>query len=301
MISWKQKFIAILVFSLGVLPAWTPLQAQTPPVSDNGSGNESLVSAGAYVIIDNQTKQIIAAANGNQAWTPASLTKLVTALVVLDTKPNLKKSVAITAADQRIGACGKGGACIRAAAGVKFTIDGLFHAALLPSANNAANALARSTGLTSAQFAKKMNAKAKSLGAKNSKFNEPTGMDAKNTITAADYALIISAAFTNPYLLAMAQQHTYSLNSTNNSRYNQTIKNTDKLLNSDGMQMRGAKTGYLGNTYNLASIFRYQNGPELVVVLLGEPHLYTAFADTLTLAGLVNSIQKVATADSTID
>jgi D-alanyl-D-alanine carboxypeptidase len=215
--------------------------------------------------------------------------------VVLDTKPKLTQVVTMSTADQTAGFCNEGGACIRSRAGVKFTLDGLFHAALMPSANNAANALARSTGLTQAEFVAKMNAKAAALGAINSHFNEPTGMDPTNQITAADYINIVSAAFSNPYLQSIAGLTNYSLHSTNNSAYNQTIKNTDKLLTDSNVQMIGAKTGYLDESmYNFASLLKYQGGDNLAVVVLGEPHLYQAFAETKTLASLAETAQYLA-------
>ncbi|MEO8065571.1 MAG: serine hydrolase [Candidatus Doudnabacteria bacterium] len=277
----KQKIIGLIIAGFAFLPGLASAQ----------------VSAKAYVIMDAETKQVVAAANSDLAWTPASLTKLVTALVVLDAKTKLTKSVAITKADQIAGGCGHGGSCVKAVPGVKFTVDGLFHAALMPSANNAANALARSTGLTPKQFAKKMNAKARSLGASNSNFNEPTGMDPRNVITASDYAKIVSAAFANQYLRTIAQQTSYVLVAANNSKYTQTIKNSDKLLDSEGLQMLGAKTGYLNESmYNFASVLKYNNGHQLVVVLLGEPHMYSAFDDTKYLAGLVSPKIDVALA-----
>ena len=252
------------------------------------------VTASAYVIVNADTNLVVASSNGDLASTPASLTKLVTALVVLDTKPKLTKVVTMSTADQTAGSCGHGGSCIKSASGVKFTLDGLFHAALMPSANNAANALARSTGLSTAQFAKKMNAKVKALGATSSHFNEPTGMDPKNKITASDYAKIVAAAFANPYLQEIAVKSDYVLKSSNNAKYNQTIKNSDKLLDSPDLEMLGAKTGFLNESmYNFASVLKY-NSQKYIVVVLGEPHLYSAFDDTKFLASLANPLPVVA-------
>ena len=246
------------------------------------------------IVQDANTGQVLISKNSDLSWTPASLTKLVTALVVLDAKIKLTKTVAITSADQTLGACSSGGACIKAKSGVKFTVDGLFHAALLPSANNAASALARSTGLSMGQFAVLMNQKAASLGATGSHFNEPTGMDPQNQITAADYAKIVVAAFSNDYLRKIAGLTSYALRSTNDSRYNQTIKNTDKLLTDSGVQILGAKTGYLNEAkYNFAALVKYNN-EELAVVVLGENHLYTAFDETKLLANLAGQAQILA-------
>jgi len=264
------------------------------PTSANDLANMEGISAQAYIVQDAQTGQVLINKNPDMPWTPASLTKLVTALVVLDTNPKLTKTVAMTGQDQVAGACSSGGACIKTKPGVKFTIDGLFHALLLPSANNAASALARSTGLTTAEFAALMNQKAASLGATSSHFNEPTGMDPNNQITAADYAKIVTAAFSSSYLRQIAGLTSYALRSANNSRYNQTIKNTDKLLADSSVQILGAKTGYLTQSgYNFSALVNY-NGQELAVVVLGEDHLYTAFDETKLLANLAGAAQILA-------
>jgi serine-type D-Ala-D-Ala carboxypeptidase (penicillin-binding protein 5/6) len=264
------------------------------PTSANDLANMEGISAQAYIVEDAQTGQVLINKNADMPWTPASLTKLVTALVVLDTNPKLTKAVAMTGQDQTAGACSSGGACIRTKPGVRFTVDGLFHALLLPSANNAASALARSTGLTTVEFAALMNQKAASLGATSSHFNEPTGMDPNNQITAADYAKVVAAAFSNLYLRKIAGLTSYALRSTNNSRYNQTIKNTDKLLADSSVQILGAKTGYLTQSgYNFSALVNY-NGQELAVVVLGEDHLYTAFDETKLLANLAGVAQTLA-------
>jgi D-alanyl-D-alanine carboxypeptidase len=155
--------------------------------------------------------------------------------------------------------------------------------------------LARSTGLTAAQFSKRMNQKAAALGAGHSHFNEPTGLDPSNIITAADYAKIVTAAFSNPYLRGIAQLSDYALRSSNNSRYNQTIKSTDKLLGDAQTVMLGAKTGYLNEAgYNFASLIKFNGSQELAVVVLGEDHLYSAFSETKQLLALSQMARALA-------
>lgn len=272
----KRKNIILAAAVLAVILPNFAL-AQTPGV----------ITAKAYALIDADTKLLVASENADLTWTAASLTKLITALVVLDTNPNLSKSVTMAKADQTIGECGRGGVCIRSASGVKFTLDGLFHAVIIRSANNAANALARSTGLSASQFAKKMNAKAKALGADHSRFYEPTGMNPKNKITAADYGKIVAEAFKNPYLSTISQKSEYPLVSLNNSKYNQTIKNSNTLLTSTQVDLVGSKTGYLRESlYNLATVLKH-NDKQYIVVVLGEPHMYMAYADTEFLGTLV--------------
>jgi D-alanyl-D-alanine carboxypeptidase len=124
-------------------------------------------------------------------------------------------------------------------------------------------------------------------------------MDPSNTITASDYAKIIAAAYSNSYLRQVAETQTYVLKSTNNKKYNQTLKNTDKLLSSPGVQMIAAKTGYLDESqYNFASLVKLSNGDKAAIVVLGEPHLYMAFSDTTSLSLIAEQMQSVASSGS---
>jgi serine-type D-Ala-D-Ala endopeptidase (penicillin-binding protein 7) len=265
------------------------------PQTGNDLAEMSGVAAASYIVADANSGWVLMTKNADQPRPPASLAKLVTALVVLDTKPKLSKTVGLTDQDQIAGSCASGGVCIKTKPGVKFTVDGLFHAALMPSANNAANALARSTGLPTLEFASRMNQKARELGATSSSFNEPTGLDPQNVITASDYAKILKAAFSNPYLRRIAGLQNYYLRSANNTRYNQTIKNNDRLLGDTDITILGAKTGYINESmYNFGALIRLDSGQELAVVVLGEDHLYTAFAETKLLAGLAEQAQALA-------
>lgn len=282
------------IFILGLL---VPSSALALDMPKNGSELAEMtgINATAYAVFDIQTGDILIEKNADLPWVPASLTKLLTVLVVLDTKPKLSKLVSMTKADQEVGACSQGGGCIRAATGVKFSVDGLFHAALIPSANNAAAALARSTGLSADAFAQRMNEKAKTLGATSTHFVEPTGMSVDNVITAGDYIKIVKAAFSNPYIVKVAQSKSYALKSPNNSRYNQTLKNTDKLLSNLDTKILVAKTGYLNESkYNFASVVSYHDGPEMAVVVLGESSRDMAFAETSLLAKLAGDARSLA-------
>lgn len=276
MLTLKLKFLPLLI----ALAMFSPSLVAAQTADDS-------ITAKAYVLMDANTKQILASENADLSWTPASLTKLVTVLVVLDAKPKLTKTVTMTKADQTIGECGRGGVCISSAAGVKFTFDGLYHATVIKSANNAANALARASGLSTKQFVKKMNAKAKALGATHSVFYEPTGLNPNNKTTASDYVKIVAAAFANPYLNTFYQQASYDLVSANNGKYNQTVTTHNPLINSSEIDLVGAKTGYLPESkYNLATVLKYDNEHEFIIVVFGEPHMWMAYDDTKYLADL---------------
>jgi D-alanyl-D-alanine carboxypeptidase len=290
---FKKYLILIFILTLVITPA--SAGALFMPTSGNDLAEIAGVRAKAYIVTDAQSGAVLISKNADMPLIPASLTKVVAALVVLDTKPKMTKAVTMTQADQVAGMCKQRGVCIKSKAGVKFTVDGLFHATLILSANNAANALARSTGLSAEEFAKRMNAKAKSLGATSSHFYEPTGLDPANVITATDYSKIITAAFSNKYLSQMAGMSQYALRSTNNSGYNQTIKNTNQLLKNPDVRVLGAKTGFLDESrYNFSALIHYKSGSKLAIVVLGEDHLYTAYAETARLASLAEESRFLA-------
>jgi len=296
----KTKFLTIII-SLFIL---APLSASALQLQDFlAPGVDLGFSAKSYLVAERNTGQVLLSKNSKDPWVPASLTKLVAILTVLDLKPDLKKTVAITADDQTAGQCKKGGACLATKPGVAYTVDGLFHASLIASANNAANALARSTGLQPAEFVAKMNEKARSLGAENSHFNEPTGMDAKNSTTAEDYAKITAAAFNNPYLKGIAQKKEYTLLSANNKLYKHKLKNTNQLVGDERVSVVGGKTGFLDESgYNFGSWLADRFGSNFIVVLFGSRSAYAEFDETrklLDLGGLAMAFKGSVLGTST--
>ncbi len=180
-----------------------------------------------------------------------------------------------------------GGVRIASKTGVAYRLNDIFHASLIASANNATEAVARSTGLSRAEFIDRMNQKAKSLGAEHTVFYEPTGMSPANVTTSTDYAKIVAAAFNSKTIRNIAVKPTYTLASTNNKRYRHTIKNTDKLLGDDQLTIIGGKTGFLDESrYNFAAELKDVFGNHIIIVLLGSQSSAAQFRETRELAAL---------------
>lgn len=235
--------------------------------------------AQAYIVVDDYSGQILLSKNPNMPWPPASLTKLVTALVLLDSNTSFDKTIAMEAQDE------VGGARLATKAGVKYTVKDLLHASLIASDNNATHALSRAAGFSSEQFVALMNLKAKSLGALNSHFVEPTGIDPNNYTTAGDFAKIVTAAFSADYLTQIAKKPAYTFASVNNSRYKHNIKTTNKLLNDGDLSVIGGKTGYLEESlYNFATVAKDHLGNKYTIVVLGAPNPSEQFGQTKELA-----------------
>ena len=112
----KKNLITLFIGLSILLPI--PASALSMPQSGNDLAAMTGINAQAYIVTDVTTGQTLIDKNSDMLWTPASLTKLVTVLVVLDTKPKLSKVVTMSKADQAAGFCSVGGACIYAKAGV---------------------------------------------------------------------------------------------------------------------------------------------------------------------------------------
>lgn len=248
--------------TIAVLGSLLPHSAAALTVAELAA--EAPVSARSYIVLDKASGQVLAAKDPEAPWIPASMTKLITAMVVLDLKPVWKRTVRLERDDE------VGGVRVAGRAGTRYTVKDLFYATLVPSANNAANALARSTGLSRGEFVARMNEKALTLGARSTSFVEPSGISELNITTAADYARIVQAALSHPDIRAAALTERYTVRPVG-AKAGQVLKNTNRLLHDPDLPFVGGKTGYLDESrYNFAAEVKDRFGSEFVVVTLGS-------------------------------
>ncbi|MFZ6015211.1 MAG: D-alanyl-D-alanine carboxypeptidase family protein [Patescibacteria group bacterium] len=237
----------------------------------------------AAVVMDVNTKKILFEYQKDRKWTAASLTKLVGALVFMDTQPAWDAIVAIKEIDE------VGGGRLRVDDGSTMSIEDLMYSSITGSANNAATAFARLSGLGLAGFVQAMNAKARSLGCNDSIFTDPSGMDVGNTITATDLLKIATAAFNRERIQKPASTSEYKF-TIRNTGEEKIIKNTNDLLlkPDNGLYVTGGKTGFLYESlHNLVYRVRpNRDGAdrELMIVVLGAPSRADLFAHAEKLA-----------------
>lgn len=239
------------------------------------------INANATVVLNQITGEVLVSNNADKAWVPASLTKLVTALVVLDTKPNFNKTCNVINDDN------VGGAKLAAVNGGKYKLKDLFSATLVASANNAANALARCTDMSRADFVAKMNEKAKQFEALHTSFVDPSGIDEHSVTTASDFAKIANAAFSTATIRDYASQPSVYFCSLNSPKKCHNLKNTNKLFGDTELQVIAGKTGYLNESlYNFAASSKNQQGQYLITVVLGSDTQKQSFESTKVIAQL---------------
>jgi len=256
---------------------WVPVDSKITDTKKNiiqatvkrGSGHVVVLetlpkewTSASAVVIDRKSGKTVYEKDSQKVRSIASLTKLMTALVFLEHNPGWDKIVTIKSSDF------VGGSYLPVNSGDKVTVRDLFYAMLIGSKNNAGKALVRSTGLTDAQFVKAMNDKAAKLKLKNTKFVEPTGLDAGNVSTAAEIAQIAEKAFAELNIANATAQKYYQVKTVNNGkRY--WVKSTSKTMLDRDLKVVGTKTGVIDSSgYNLVTEAK-SDTRELIALVLG--------------------------------
>ncbi len=237
-----------------VCPAGQITEAIAPPA----------LSAKAAVLMEAETGSVILSVSPDTRLPMASTTKILTALVALET---LSPETVVTIAPDSVGV---EGSSIYLTDGETLTLEDLLYALLLESANDAAVAIAVAVAGSVPAFADLMNARAQALGATSSHFANPHGLDdPEHYTTARELALITREALRNPDFrrICSTKRHTIPLHNTEGVRL---LLNHNKLLASyDGCI--GVKTGFTKKTGRCLVSAAERDGLTLIAVTLGAP------------------------------
>ena len=203
----------------------------------------------------------------------ASISKLMSAMVVLDARLNMNEVITITEDEiDRLKGTGS-----RLSVGTQLTRAQLLHLSLMSSENRATHALGRTYPGGMSAFVAAMNAKAQSLGMANSRFYEPTGLDYRNVSTAWDLNKLAAAA-SNYAPITKNSTATYGSVYTSAGRQ-QNYKNTNALVREGTWDIELQKTGYIRES-GRSMVVRARIGREPVtIVLLNSPTSTTRVND----------------------
>jgi D-alanyl-D-alanine endopeptidase (penicillin-binding protein 7) len=260
------------------LPRVPEVQAAQPvvkPVKKDVRRLGVATSGKGVFAADAKTGTVLFAKHPHDVMPIASLTKLMTAMVFLDTKPDLDTKLTI----QREDFVDEGKAVFNV--GDVMTEREALEALLVGSVNVAGNALAR-VSLGNEAFVKAMNEKARSLKLASPVFVEPTGIDPRNRANAADVAAMLTTALGYPEIRALASKPEADAKTQTGKAY--AVPSTNLLLasflNRKPYQIIGAKTGSLPEAgYCMAQLTRDANGNEVVVASLGSANHFSRFQD----------------------
>lgn len=244
--------------------------AETEPETDGKSPKIS-IDAGASILVNAETGEIIHAENEKEKKFPASTTKIMTALLVLE-KCNL--SDVVTMQDEDFTDVKNGASNAGLKVGEKITVENLLYCLLLPSGNEAANALARVTGGSLDEFVQMMNDRAKELGCVNTHFANPNGLHDDNHYSCAyDLCLIAQQAMQNSTFATIVNTAQKKLPATNMNA-ERIIYTTNQLILSSYSSIYydncyGIKTGHTSQAGYCLVSYAKQSGYTYYSVVLG--------------------------------
>lgn len=257
----KRIFTLSLVFLL-IVGTFPPVEvASGMPVSGGLP-----ISAGSAILLDVATQRVIYAKAPHVPHPPASTTKVMTALVILEKMP-LDRRVRIPG---WVRAIEPSKAYLRP--GESYRVRDLLHAALISSANDAAEVLAVEAAGSRARFAKWMNEKARRIGCRHTHFVNPSGLPPGNQYsTAYDLALLMKEARKNPFIVDSLGRRYHTIYSRQGRRI--SLRNHNRLLWRSQRSVIG-KTGYTRRGQH-CFVGRIQwRGREVLVSLLGSHQLW---------------------------
>lgn len=258
------------------------------PIKINPENIGVKVSAKRFVAIDLDSGQLLLQKDSNLRQPIASITKLMTALVMLDQQPNWQLEVTLKKEDETFGAFPH----IYRGERVRF-ID-LWKFALVASDNNSILAMIRALGFSEGEFVELMNKRADELGMALTDFSDPTGLSDKNLSTALDVARLLQAAMQKNEIRESVLQPSYSFKILNSKRKNK-VNNTDVLVgsflndNQHGYELIGGKTGYLDEAGYCLGVIITRDGHRVLIVVLNSQTISDRFQDVKAIADWIYS------------
>jgi D-alanyl-D-alanine endopeptidase (penicillin-binding protein 7) len=223
---------------------------------------ELALSASAAMVIDQDTGQVLLHKNGDAVLPIASLTKMMTALVLTESKLPMHEIIKITDDDVDVERHSRS----RLKVGTTLSRSQALQLALMSSENRAAHALGRTYPAGIVAFVQAMNAKAAALGMKNTKYVDPTGLATGNQSTAQDLALLAATAARNPLLAeySTTRQHEVQLANGRTLQFH----NSNRLVKNPKWDILLQKTGYIVEAGWCMLLDTKIGGHNMLVVLL---------------------------------
>jgi D-alanyl-D-alanine endopeptidase (penicillin-binding protein 7) len=247
-------------------------QGQTVRVKLERASKQPALRSSAALVLDATGSSVLYARRSDVAMPIASITKLMTALVVMDAGQPLDETIEISVED----ASHRRGDVSRLTPGTELTRGDLMHLALMASENRAAHALGRTYpgGLEACVAA--MNAKARELGMQASRFVEPTGLSDENVASAEDLSKLVMAAAKVPAIREYSTDTSYEVQV---GRRMLTYRSTDSLTSKPDWDIVVQKTGYIAHAGRCLVMQTIIEARTVVIVLLNSYGKRTRVAD----------------------
>ena len=266
------------------------IRAAAPPRPSFGQiaglhGTQDLLDLKSSValVIDQDTREVLFSKNEHAVLPIASLTKLMTGVIVSGAKLPMDEVITVTQDDVDT----EKGSSSRLKVGTALTRGELLHLALMSSENRAAHALGRTYPGGLPTFVNLMNAKAKLLGMNDTNYAEPTGLSSRNQSSAQDLATLVNAAHGDPLLRELTTSTGYQVAVGKRTlQYN----NTNRLVKNPQWDIGLQKTGYITEAGQCLVMQTKIAGRKLIMVFLDSAGKLSRLGDAERVRRWVESI-----------
>jgi D-alanyl-D-alanine endopeptidase (penicillin-binding protein 7) len=253
----------------------------------HGEQDSLALKSSVALVVDQDTKEVLFSKNEQAVLPIASITKLMTGLLVSEGHLPMDENITITQADVDM----EKGSSSRLAVGTELSRGELLHLALMSSENRAAHALGRTYpgGLT--HFVELMNARAKALGMHDTSYAEPTGLSSKNQSSARDLATLVGFAYGDATLRELSTSTGYQVEV---GRRTLQYNNTNRLVKNPAWDIGIQKTGYITEAGQCLVMQAKIAGRKLIMVFLDSAGKLSRIADAERVRHWVESSPLLA-------
>lgn len=224
------------------------------------------------LVIDQDTQEVLLSKNDHAVLPIASLTKLMTGLLISQSGLPMDEMITITEADVDT----EKGSSSRLSVGTTLTRGEMLHLALMSSENRAAHALGRTYPGGLESFVTQMNAKARLLGMTDTRYVEPTGLSSRNQSSARDLATLVNVAHGDPLLRELSTSPSYEVAL---GRRTLQYNNTNGLVRNPAWDIGLQKTGYISEAGRCLVMQAQVAGRKLIMVFLDSAGKFSRLGD----------------------
>jgi serine-type D-Ala-D-Ala endopeptidase (penicillin-binding protein 7) len=245
------------------------------------------------LVVDQQTNEVLYSKNDKAVLPIASLTKLMTGLLISDAHLPMDESIAITSDDVDT----EKHSSSRLQVGSVLTRGELLHLALMSSENRAAHALARTSPGGLKSFVAKMNAKARALGMADTVYVEPTGLSSNNRSSARDLVKLVDLAHQHPLLRELTTSPGFEVDV---GRRTLQFNNTNRLVKNPTWDIGLQKTGYISEAGRCLVMQASVAGRNLIMVFLDSTGKLSRFADAERVRHWIQTTDRGVSAKASV-
>jgi D-alanyl-D-alanine endopeptidase (penicillin-binding protein 7) len=253
----------------------------------HGTADALDLKSSVALVMDQDTNEILFGKNLQAVLPIASITKLMTALVVTEAHLPLDETLMVTQDDVDT----EKGSRSRLTVGTQLSREEMLHLALMSSENRAAHVLGRSYPGGLEAFVAAMNEKARSLGMVDTRYVEPTGLSSKNQSSARDLATLVNAAHQHEIIRELSTSLEYQVAV---GRRELTFRNTNGLVRSPSWDIGLQKTGYISEAGRCLVMQAQMAGRKLIMVFLDSAGKYSRIGDAERVRRWINDGAPVA-------